>query len=111
MKPIIKSYTGLCADARSVFPTWQKKAYKKKWLQDVELFVADTPEGEIICTSVYINTDENKTPLMMDVITGTCYREDGSCLTSDYLKIQGLRTEQGLDQKLIAIKKSTLVGG
>ena len=111
MKQIIRSYTGLCADARSVFPTWQKRPYKKKWLEDAELFLADTPEGEIICASVYFGTDEKKTPLMMDVITGTCYREDGSCLTSDHLKILGLRAEQGLDTKLLAIKKSTSLGG
>lgn len=101
----------MCADAKSVFPTWQTKALKKKWLQDTELFLADTTEGEIICTQVYFSTDYHQNPYMMDCVTGTCYREDGSCLTSDHLKILSLRAEADLHQRMMSKKSHKLVGG
>ena len=101
----------MCADAKSVFPTWQNKKIKKQWVDSVELFLAETPEGEIICTQVSFYEDENKTAYMMDCVTGTLYRENGSCLTSDYLKIFNLRAEQNLGQKLLSIRQHKLVGG
>jgi hypothetical protein len=111
MKLIHKSFAGMCADAKSVFPTWQKKPFKQQWLKNVELFLADTPEGEIICTQVAFKTDYHEKKYMMDAITGTCYREDGSCLTSDHLKILNLRTDSTLVKQLISKKSHKLVGG
>ena len=111
MKLIHKSFAGMCADARSVFPTWHKKSLKQQWLKDEELFLADTPEGEIICIQVAFKTDYHQKQYMMDAITGTCYREDGSCLTSDHLKILNLRTDNTLVKQLMDKKSHKLVGG
>ena len=111
MKLIHKSFTGLCADTKSVFPTWQTKQLKQRWLKDTELFVAETPEGEIICTKVSFLTDYDQKQYMMDAITGTCYKEDGSCLTSDHLKILNTRSEKALDKQLMSKKSHKLVGG
>ena len=111
MKQIHKSYTGMCADAKSVFPTWQTKQLKQKWLADAELFKADTTEGEIICVPVAFYTDYHQKQYMMDAITGTCYRDDGSCLTSNHLKILSLRSEPNLDKELMRKKSHKLVGG
>ena len=101
----------MCADAKSVFPTWQTKQLKQKWLADAELFKADTTEGEIICVPVAFYTDYHQKQYMMDAITGTCYRDDGSCLTSDNLKILSLRSEPNLDKELMRKKSHKLVGG
>jgi hypothetical protein len=111
MKIIHKSFTGMCADAKSVFPTWQTKHLKQRWLKDAELFIAETTEGEIICTQVAFLTDYHQKQYMMDAITGTCYRKNGSCLTSDHLKILNLRSESGLDKQLMSKKSHKLVGG
>jgi hypothetical protein len=110
MKLIHKSYTGMCADAKSVFPTWQTKHLKQRWIQDTELFLAETTEGEIICTQVAFLTDYHQKQYTMDCVTGTCYKEDGSCLTSDHLKILNLRTEDNLEKKLMSLRTQKLVG-
>lgn len=110
MKLIHKSFAGMCADTKSVFPTWQTKHLKQRWLEDTELFIAETPEGEIICTKVSFLTDYHHTPYMMDAMTGTCYREDGSCLSSDYLKITNLRADANLSKELMSKRTQKLVG-
>jgi hypothetical protein len=111
MKAIRKSITGMCADATACFPTWQIKRLKKEWLVDRILLRGVTNEGEIVVTPVWIATDHFKKKYMMDGITGTLYREDGSCLTSDHLKLLEIRHEDGLEQVILATKNTKAMGG
>jgi hypothetical protein len=111
MKSIRKSITGMCADATACFPTWQIKRLKKEWLVDRILLRGVTNEGEIVVTPVRIATDHTYKKYMMDGITGTLYREDGSCLTSDHLKLLEIRPEDGLEQVILATKNTKAMGG
>jgi hypothetical protein len=68
-------------------------------------------EGEIIITPVQIATDPNNKKLMMDSVTGSLYRDDGSCYTSDKLKLIGIRAENDLDKILLSMKAIKALGG
>jgi len=109
MKPIKKSYTGLCADSTSCFPTWQKRPLKLRWIKESILYKGFTNEGEIICTPVYFATDEHKTAYIMDVITGTCYLNN-KCCTSDHLELYSYAPAPGLDKKLMSMRLSKAIG-
>jgi hypothetical protein len=111
MKTIRKSYNGLCADFTDCFPTWQKKEYKKRWLQGRILFRGITNEGNIVVTPVCFATDHKKTQFMMDGITGTLYRTDGSCCTSDHLRLLEVIQKDNLDKELMATKNTKAIGG
>ena len=111
MKLIRKSIAGMCADATSCFPTWQIKRLKKNWLVDRVLMRGVTNEGEIVVTPVAIATDHKRKQYMMDGITGTLYREDGSCLTSDHLRLLEVRHEDGLEKVILATKNTKAMGG
>ena len=111
MKAIRKSITGMCADATACYPTWQINRLKKNWLVDRVLMRGVTNEGEIVVTPVTIATDHTHKKYMMDGITGTLYREDGSCLTSDHLKLLEVRNEDGLEQVILATKNTKAMGG
>jgi hypothetical protein len=102
---------GMCAQATSCFPSWANKELRKKWLVDRTLLRGILNEGEIIITPVQIATDPNNKKLMMDSITGSLYREDGSCYTSDKLKLIGMREEKDLDKVLLGMKCIKALGG
>jgi hypothetical protein len=102
---------GMCAQATSCFPSWANKELRKKWLVDRTLLKGILNEGEIILTPVQIATDPNNKKLMMDSITGSLYREDGSCYTSDKLKLIGIREEKDLDKVLLGMKCIKALGG
>ena len=102
---------GMCAQAASCFPSWANKELRKKWLVDRTLLRGILNEGEIILTPVQIATDPNNKKLMMDSITGSLYREDGSCYTSDKLKLIGIREEKDLDKVLLGMKCIKALGG
>jgi hypothetical protein len=102
---------GMCAQATSCFPSWANKELRKKWLVDRTLLRGILNEGEIILTPVQIATDPNNKKLMMDSITGSLYREDGSCYTSDKLKLVGIREEKDLDKVLLGMKCIKALGG
>jgi hypothetical protein len=102
---------GMCAQATSCFPAWANKELRKKWLVDRTLLRGILNEGEIIITPVQIATDPNNKKLMMDSITGSLYREDGSCYTSDKLKLIGIRAENDLDKILLGMKCIKALGG
>jgi hypothetical protein len=102
---------GMCAQATSCFPSWANKELRKKWLVDRTLLRGTLNEGEIILTPVQIATDPNNKKLMMDSITGSLYREDGSCYTSDKLKLIGIREEKDLDKVLLGMKCIKALGG
>lgn len=109
MKPIKKSYTGLCADSTSCFPTWQKKPIKVRWLENRVLYQGMTNEGEIICTPVYFSTDEYKAAYIMDAITGTCYKGQ-NCCTSDHLKLLSYKPVKDLDKQLLNMRTVKVLG-
>jgi hypothetical protein len=102
---------GMCAQATSCYPSWANKELRKKWLVDRTLLRGVLNEGEIILTPVQIATDPNNKKLMMDSITGSLYREDGSCYTSDKLKLVGIREEKDLDKVLLGMKCIKALGG
>ena len=102
---------GMCAQATSCYPSWANKDLRKKWLVDRTLLRGILNEGEIILTPVRIATDPNSKKLMMDSITGSLYRDDGSCYTSDKLKLIGIRAEKDLDKILLGMKCIKALGG
>ena len=102
---------GMCAQATSCFPSWANKELRKKWLVDRTLLRGILNEGEIILTPVQIATDPNNKKLMMDSVTGSLYRNDGSCYTSDKLKLIGIRAENDLDKILLSMKAIKALGG
>jgi len=111
MKRIRVSTDGLCAQATFCFPTWAGKDLRKKWLVDRILLKGILNEGEIILTPVQIATDPNNRKLMMDSVTGSLYRDDGSCFTSDKLKLIDIRAENDLDKILLSMKAIKALGG
>jgi len=111
MKRIRVSTDGLCAQATFCFPSWAGKDLRKKWLVDRILLRGVLNEGEIILTPVQIATDPNNRKLMMDSVTGSLYRDDGSCFTSDKLKLISIRAENDLDKILLSMKAIKALGG
>ena len=102
---------GMCAQATSCYPSWANKDLRKKWLVDRILLRGILNEGEIILTPVRIATDPNNKKLMMDSVTGSLYLNDGSCYTSDKLKLIGIRAEKDLDKILLGMKCIKALGG
>ena len=102
---------GMCAQATFCYPSWANKELRKKWLVDRTLVRGILNQGEIILTPVQIATDPNNKKLMMDSVTGSLYREDGSCYTSDKLKLVGVRAEKDLDKILLGMKCIKAMGG
>ena len=94
----------LCAQATSCYPSWGNKDLRKRWLAGRTLLKGILNDGEIIVTPVQIATDPNNTKLMMDSITGSLYRDNGLCLTSDKLKLLGVRAEKDLDKILLGMR-------
>lgn len=111
MKRIRVSTDGMCAQATFCFPSWAGKDLRKKWLVDRTLLRGVLNEGEIILTPVQIITDPKNKTLMMDSVTGSLYRDDGSCYTSDKLKLIGVRAESNLDKVLLSMKAIKALGG
>ena len=111
MKRIRVSTDGLCAQATFCFPSWAGKDLRKKWLVDRILLRGVLNEGEIILTPVQILTDPKNKRLMMDSVTGSLYRDDGSCYTSDKLKLIAIRAEKDLDKVLLSMKAIKALGG
>jgi hypothetical protein len=103
---IRKSINYYCAQAGNCFPTsGNKKATKKKWLEDKELYLGDISGTERVLVAVYILTDEHKKPLLMDAVTGSLYRpKDGRCFSSDTLHMKKFTKAEGLAERLINIK-------
>lgn len=97
----------MCADASSVFPSWQVKRLKVNWINKHQLFRGITNEGEIVVTPVVIGTDYRKTPYLMDAITGSLYK-DGKCKTSDHLKLLNVVEKSGLDKELMNKRQKAL---
>lgn len=111
MTRVQKSYEAMCATATSCFPTWGQKHLKTNWLTNKKLHLGLTNEGEIICLPITIGTDENCKHYIMDAITGSFYRPNGTCCTSDHLRLISYEPKEGLDKKLLAMKHIKALGG
>lgn len=111
MTRVQKSYEAMCATATSCFPTWGQKHLKTNWLINKKLHLGLTNEGKIICLPITIATDHHNKPYMMDAITGSFYRPDGSCCTSDHIRLISYELKEGLDKKLLAMKSIKALGG
>lgn len=98
---------GFCADASSVFPSWQKKDLKKQWLKNTKLLRGITNEGAIVLTPVVVGTDHDRTNYLMDAITGTLYKNN-KCKTSDHLVLLDIKDEPNLDVELMLKKMKAL---
>ena len=99
----------MCADASSVFPSWQVKKLKMAWLKDRQLYRGITNEGDRVVTPIVLATDMKETKYMMDCITGTLYK-DGKCKTSDHLKLLDVLEEDGLQNELLTVRTKALGG-
>ena len=111
MTKVQKSYEAMCAAATYCFPTWGQKHLKTKWLVDKKLHIGVTNEGEIICLPITIATDHHNKLYIMDAITGSFYRPNGTCCTSDHLRLISHEPKEGLDKKLLAMKSIKALGG
>jgi hypothetical protein len=108
-RKIKKAMNYMCADASSVFPSWQIKKLKLAWLKDRLLYKGITNEGDIVVTPIVIATDINEIKYMMDCVTGSLYK-DGRCKTSDHLKLLDVIESDGLAKQLIELKTKALGG-
>lgn len=110
--PIRKSMDGMCALSTSCFPIGPKNSSKRTWIKDKDLYLGDISGYKRVVAAVYLLTDENKKPYIMDCVTGTLYRvSDGSCLSSDTLKLKKFTKEEGLDKLLMKVKSEQYTGG
>jgi len=100
---IRKALSTYCAQAGSCFPTGGvKKAIKKKWVEDKDLYLGDISGTERVLVAVHFLTDYDKTPLLMDAVTGTLYRpRDGNCYSSDNLRMKKFTKAEGLAERLL----------
>lgn len=109
MKKIKKSYEAFCADASSVFPTWQVRRLKKEWLKNAILFRGVTNIGDRVVTPCVISTDYHQVSYLMDCVTGTLYK-DGKCKTSDRIRLLDVKEEAGLADELMQLRTKALGG-
>ena len=108
---IRKSMNGVTAMASSCFPVGPKSSTKKAWIADKELYLGNISGIERVLTPVYIATDEHKTTLLMDAVTGTLYRpRDGKCMTSDKLVLNKYEKVDGLNKRLMEVKSEQFSG-
>lgn len=101
-----KSLDGMCALTTSCFPASNnKKSLKKAWVEGKDLYLGNISGIDRVLVAVHIVTDQFKTPIMMDAVTGTLYRiKDGKCYSSDTLHMKKFIKTEGLAEKLIAVK-------
>ena len=107
---IRKSMDGMSAASNSCFPTSAKTTQKIKWLDNKELYKANITSHERVVTPVHFATDIHKKPYLMDCVTGTLYRpDDGSCASSDTLKIIKFTKSDNLKPMLMKIKVQEVI--
>jgi hypothetical protein len=108
-RKIKKAMNYMCADASSVFPSWQVKKLKLAWLKDRLLYKGITNESDIVVTPVFLVANTNEIKYMMDCVTGSLY-QNGKCKTSDHLKLLDVVESDGLAKQLIELKTKALGG-
>ena len=94
-------------------PTHNKKADRKKWIKDKELYLAHTNIGSRVMTPVTVkNTNEEKQKIvfLMDAVTGSLYNvETGECLTSSQVWIEDFEFRKGLEKILLDVRSHSEV--
>lgn len=103
---IRKSLHANSAQASNCFPTsGNKKAAKKKWAEDKDLYLGNISGVERVLVGVYFLTDHERRKLMMDAVTGTLFRiKDGRCYSSDQLHMHSYKKVDGLIERLLKVK-------
>jgi hypothetical protein len=103
--PQIKTVNSKILCSINCFSSEGKTDMKIKWLSTHKLFEAKTNLGNRIVTPVTIDGDPNKTPFMMDAITGSLFNiKSGECLTSSRIQMLGYKSKPNLGKKLLSIK-------
>lgn len=94
-------------------PTHNKKADRKKWIKDKELYLAHTNIGSRVMTPVTvktINEEKQKIVFLMDAVTGSLYNvETGKCLTSSQVWIEDFEFRKGLEKILLDVRSQSEV--
>jgi len=108
--PIRKSMDGNCALSSSCFPVGTKSSPKRNWLKNKDLYLADISGKSRVVVAAHFITDSFKKTYLMDCITGTLYKLDGGCLTSDSLRLNKFTKQEGLDKVLMKVKSDQIKG-
>ncbi len=96
------SIDGPWAQTISCFPLVSPKKSRAEFCKKLDLYVADTPMGERVVALHTWTTIRGERQVYMDVVTGTLYRkEDGKCLSSDYLFVRDIRRSDSSVKDLI----------
>jgi hypothetical protein len=102
---IRKSIHANSAQANNCFPASGKKAIKKKWAEEKDLYLGDISGTERVLVASCFATDIERKKIMMDAVTGTLYRiKDGKCYSSDQLHMNSHKKVDGLVERLLQIK-------
>ena len=103
---IRKSIHANSAQAGHCFPTsGNKRAVKKKWAEDKDLYLGNIGGAERVLVGVYFLTDHEKKKLLMDAATGTLYRiKDGKCYSSDQLHMHSYKKVDDALERLLRVK-------
>lgn len=86
MRRIKISAEGRCAQSQFPWNPESNRKSKDKWLESNDLFLSEAGE-------VFALVDTPNSVYFMDAITGSLYAF-GECLTSDTLKVRGLKRNQ-----------------
>lgn len=98
MNRIKMSIEGRCAQVKYVFPMQGKKEMRKQWVDTHDLFT--DKDGR-----VFALVDTPTKVYFMDAITGSLY-DFGVCLTSDTLKMHGLKRDHDYASEYLLSKKA-----
>ena len=99
-----------CAQALFCFVPNGKRAVKKEWVKERELYEAKTNLGKRIVTPVTILGDKLKTIYMMDALTGSLYDIiTGRCLTSVEVHMDDFVMRRNLMDKLLTMETEATV--
>jgi hypothetical protein len=104
-----------CAHTLDCLPLSMKRAKRKEWLEDKELYSVLINVGNRIMTPITIkpkkegeeeNTSKKDSPIyLMDVVTGTLYNpKTKECLTSDSLKIMSYEIDLTKGKQVLDLK-------
>jgi hypothetical protein len=98
-----------CANSLDCLPLSMKRAKRKEWLHDKEIYSVLTNAGDRTMTPITIKPkkeDEKASPIyLMDVITGTLYNpKTKECLTSDVLKLLSYKIDPTNGRQVLDLK-------
>lgn len=100
MREVILASDRLSVSSKYCFPVTGLAKSKSEWIRKGDIKIAtlqDGTERHIVDVVVY---GKGSYKLQMDCITGTLYRKDGSCVSSDALRIVSIRDEENAAKTL-----------